>query len=72
MAVNTHYLTNGRWNFSMHRLLAEGNDVVTEVTVSDAEQTGRAITFSTVQDGRIVQQTEYWPDPFEPAAWRAH
>lgn len=55
----------------MHRLLAEGNDVVTEVTVSDAEQTGRAITFSTVQDGRIVQQTEYWPDPFEPAAWRA-
>jgi len=21
--------------------------------------------------GRIVRQTEYWPDPFEAAAWRA-
>jgi len=22
------------------------------------------------RDGKIVHQTEYWPDPFPPAAWR--
>ena len=29
------------------------------------------ITFFEVRDGKIVHQTEYWPDPFEAAAWRA-
>ena len=33
--------------------------------------TGRAITFSTIQDARILRQTEFWPDPFEPPGWRA-
>ena len=34
-------------------------------------QTARAITFSGLRHGRIVRQTEYWPDPFEAAEWRA-
>ncbi|HET9887139.1 MAG TPA: nuclear transport factor 2 family protein [bacterium] len=72
VAVNANYPTEGRWSVTVHRVIAEGNEVVTDVTVTDDVSTsGRAITFSTLQDGRIVRQTEYWPDPFEAAAWRA-
>jgi ketosteroid isomerase-like protein len=70
VAINEHYPAVAPWRVTVHRLLAEGNDVVSEVTVTDGVQTGRAITFSTVRDGRIVRQTEYWPDPFEAATWR--
>jgi hypothetical protein len=37
-----------------------------------AVQHGRAITFSTVSQGRIVRQVEFWPEPFAPAVNRAH
>jgi hypothetical protein len=31
----------------------------------------RALTFSTILDGKIWRQIEFWPDLFEPAAWRS-
>ncbi|MDQ2745395.1 MAG: nuclear transport factor 2 family protein [Chloroflexota bacterium] len=71
VAINEQYPAAGHWRFTLHRLLADSNDVVTDVTVTDGAVSGRAITFSEVRDGRIVRQTEYWPDPFEPAPWRA-
>lgn len=71
VAVNEAYPAAGLWQFTVHRLLACGGDVVTEVTVTDGVVTGRAITFSTVRDGRIVRQVEYWPDPFDAPDWRA-
>jgi aryl-alcohol dehydrogenase-like predicted oxidoreductase/ketosteroid isomerase-like protein len=72
VAVNEQYPAEGRWSVMLHRLLGEGGEVVTEVTVTDGVGiTGRAITFSTVRDGKIARQTEYWPDSFEAAAWRA-
>ncbi|MGH2544171.1 MAG: nuclear transport factor 2 family protein [Ardenticatenaceae bacterium] len=71
VAVNEAYPAAGPWRFTLHRLIADGDEVVSEVTVTDGVQRGRAITFSTVRNGWIVRQTEYWPDPFEPAAWRA-
>ena len=29
------------------------------------------LVFVTPRDGKILRQTEFWPDPFEPADWRA-
>jgi ketosteroid isomerase-like protein len=70
--VNERYPAQGRWSFNVHRQLAHEIKVATEVTVTDgASLTARAITFSTVRDSKIIHQTEYWPDPFEPAEWRA-
>jgi ketosteroid isomerase-like protein len=68
---NEHYPAAGRWQFTVHRLIAEGDQVVTDVGVTDGHISARAITFSTVRAGRIVRQVEFWPDPFEPQAWRA-
>ncbi len=71
VAINEHYPAAGRWVFTIHRIIAEGSEVVSEVTVTDGAIIGRVITFSTVRDGKIARQTEYWPDPFEAATWRA-
>jgi ketosteroid isomerase-like protein len=71
VAINENYPAHGRWEFTIHRIIAEGDEVVSDVGVTDGVITGRAITFSTVCDGKIIHQTEFWPDPFEPAAWRA-
>ena len=70
-AINEHYPAAGRWRFEIHRILCDGDQVVTDVSVTDGVIIGWAITFSTVCDGRILHQTEFWPDPFEPAPWRA-
>lgn len=70
-AINTEYPAAGRWHFTVHRIIAEDDQVVSEVSVTDSAVVGRAITFSTVRNGRIVQQIEYWPDPFEAPAWRS-
>jgi ketosteroid isomerase-like protein len=71
VAVNENYPAHGRWKFTIHRILAEGNEVVSDVDVTDGVIAARVITFSTIQEGKILHQTEFWPDPFAPAEWRA-
>jgi len=71
VAVNENYPAHGRWEFRIHRIIADGDEVVSDVRVTDGEIAGRVITFSTIRDGKIMHQTEFWPDPYEPAAWRA-
>lgn len=70
-AVNTAYPASGIWQFDVLRLLADGDRVVTEVAITDGDMAATAITFHTVQDGRITHQTEYWPDPYPAPHWRA-
>ena len=70
-AVNEHYPAAGPWRFAIQRLVAGDREVVTDTTVTDGVMTARVVTFSQVRDGKIVRQTEYWPDPFQAAAWRA-
>ena len=71
VAVNVNYPAQGRWEFTIHRILAEGDEVISDVSVTDGVLRARVITFSTVRDGKIWRQTEFWPDPFEAPAWRA-
>jgi ketosteroid isomerase-like protein len=70
VAINEHYPAHGRWEFTVHRIIAEGDEVVSDVGVTDGTISGRAITFSTVRDGKIIHQVEFWPDPFDPPLWR--
>ena len=70
-AIQARYpTTTGRWSFELHRVVADGATVVSEVTASDGEQSARAIVFSEVEGEQIARQVEYWPTPYEPAAWR--
>lgn len=70
--MNAEYPAQGRWSFRLNRLVASDTEVVTDVTVSDGTQTARAISFFEVRDGAITRLVEFWPDPYEPPAHRAH
>lgn len=69
--LNTAYPANGKWQFVVNQILTEGDTVVTDVSVSDGTRSDRAITFSTIRDGRIWKQVELWPESFEAPAWRS-
>jgi ketosteroid isomerase-like protein len=68
--VQRRYPAAGRWRFDVHRLVIEGDVAVSEATVSDGEQEARVIAFSEVDGDRIARQVEYWPEAYEPPAWR--
>jgi ketosteroid isomerase-like protein len=69
--INAEYPAAGRWSFTVHRIVADDQGAVSDVSVTDGAIRGRAITFSEVRDGRIIRQTEFWPDPFAAPEWRA-
>lgn len=72
--MNQEYPAHGTWQFSIHRLF--GNDVtgevVSEVAITDGVQHPLAISFFTVQHGKISRLVEYWPEPAAAQSNRAH
>lgn len=71
-ALNSAFPAEGRWQFSVQRLVVQGDQVVTDVTVTDGHRQDRAITFHTVQERCITKQVEYWPDRYPAPEWRAN
>lgn len=71
--LNSHYPANGTWTFQINSIIAEGSQVVTDVTISDGTRTDRAITFHTIdiEIGLIAKQVEYWPENYPAPEWRA-
>jgi ketosteroid isomerase-like protein len=72
IAMNAEYPAHGPWVFTVHRVVGGACDAVSDVSVTDGVQTARAVSFFTVAGGRIARMTEFWPEPFAPAAERAH
>lgn len=70
-SIQARYPTNtGRWSFNVHRLVADGDVVVSEVTVTDGEQSARVVVFSELAGGQITRQIEYWPASYDPLPGR--
>lgn len=70
--INTSYPANGLWKFTINSLVAEGDQVVSDVSVTDGTVRARVITFHTIKNDKIFRQVEFWPDDFPAPAWRAH
>lgn len=70
--MNAEYPTEGRWSFRINRLVAAGDSVVTQVSVSDGHQHAEPVSFFTLAGGRITRLVEYWPEPFAAAENRRH
>jgi hypothetical protein len=69
--MQARYPTNtGRWSFDVHRLVADEDVVVSEVTITDGQQHARVVTFSEIEDGHIARQVEYWPMSYDPPPGR--
>lgn len=69
--LNTAYPTQGTWHFTINHIIADGDQVVTDVSVTDGTLHDRVVTFSTIRDGKIWKQVEFWPEPFAAPEWRA-
>lgn len=72
--VNQHY--PGRWRIYILKIVAAGDEVVTEVEVELTAENGavrqdRAVSFFKLRDGKIVYLREYWPEPFAAPDWRS-
>lgn len=70
--MNREYPAHGPWRFTLHKLVADGDDVVTDVEISDGVQHARALSFFSVDGPRVRRLVEYWPEPYAAPAWRAH
>ena len=70
--MNSEYPAHGRWQFTIHRIVGDERDAVSDVGITDGVQQARAISFFETADGRVRRIVEYWPEPYEPPANRAH
>ena len=69
VAINQNY--PGTWSIAIRRLIAEGDQVASEVVLTYAEQVVQAVSFFELRDGKIVRQVDYWPEPYPAPAGRA-
>jgi ketosteroid isomerase-like protein len=72
VAINKEYPANGLWRFTIIRIVGNATEAVSDVSVTDGTQVARAITFTTVQQGKIVKQVEFWPDNYAAPENRRH
>src|SRR5690606_8146244 len=70
--MNVEYPAEGRWSFTVNRIIGGGSEVVADVSASDGVQKARAISFFEIEHDRIVRIVEFWPDPYEPPSDRDH
>lgn len=70
--MNQEYPAHGVWRFTVNRLVGGESEAVSDVSVTDGVQVGRAISFFTVSEGKITRLVEFWPEPFAAPANRAH
>ncbi|MFM0040984.1 nuclear transport factor 2 family protein [Paraburkholderia sediminicola] len=69
--LNTEYPAQGPWVFTINRIVGSGKEAVSDVSVTDGVQHARAISFFTVEHGKITRMVEFWPDPYEAPFDRA-
>lgn len=70
--MNVEYPAHGTWSFTIHRLIGDDDEVVTDVSVSDGVQGARPISFFTVESGKITRLIEFWPEPYPAPEHRKH
>ena len=70
--MNAEYPAHGRWQFTINRIVGNEREAVSDVDITDGVQHARAITFFEVADGRVRRITEFWPEPYDAPAGRAH
>ncbi|AXC48947.1 nuclear transport factor 2 family protein [Paracoccus suum] len=70
--VQAAFLGDGDWQFEEMALVDGGNEVVTDMRVTNLPLgiLARVITFHTIANGQLVSQREFWPDATEIPAFR--
>jgi ketosteroid isomerase-like protein len=71
-AINEAYPAHGRWNFVVNNIVGNEYEAVSDVSITDGVQSARVISFTTVQNGKIIKQVEFFPEQYEPPTNRQH
>ena len=69
MALNSNY--PGRWSAAIYRVIAERDQVASEVTLTWEDQTVTVVSFFAIRDGKIQREVDYWPEAYAAPEWRA-
>ena len=70
--MNTEYPAHGSWQFTVNQVVGSESEAVSDVNVTDGVQSGRAISFFTLSQGKITRIVEFWPEPYAAPSNRAH
>jgi ketosteroid isomerase-like protein len=70
--VNEEYPAHGRWEFVVNKIVGNNHEAVSDVSVSDGVQRARAISFFSIEDGKITKIVEFWPDSYQAPENRKH
>jgi hypothetical protein len=70
--MNQEYPAHGPWQFVINRLVGDASQAVSDVLITDGIQNARAISFFAIEHGKIARLVEYWPEPYQAPANRAH
>ena len=63
----------GDWHLAVQRIVAEGRQAASWIQVSDPGSSQSGLCFFELDgDGLIARITDFWPEPYEPPADRAH
>lgn len=71
-AINEAYPAYGRWNFVINKIVGNEDEAVSDVSFTDGVQSARVISFTTVKDGKICKQVEFWPENYRAPENRKH
>jgi ketosteroid isomerase-like protein len=61
--MNAEYPAHGPWRFTIHRIVGDEREAVSDVSITDGVQQARAISFFDVADGRVQRLVEYCRSP---------
>lgn len=70
VALNAAYPADGKWSFSVCRLIGDGQQAMTETEISDGKVEAVALTLFEVENAMIRRIVEYWPEAYPPPEWR--
>ena len=70
--MNKEYPAHGLWKFGVNRLVGGETEAVSDVSITDGVQSARAISFFTVEEGKITRLVEFWPEQYAASEGRAH
>jgi ketosteroid isomerase-like protein len=70
--MNEEYVAHGPWRFTIRRIVGDASEAASDVEITDGVQHARAISFFSVEAGKIARLVEYWPEPYPAPRNRAH
>jgi ketosteroid isomerase-like protein len=69
VALNSNY--PGRWAAEVKRVIGQGDQVASEVTLTWENQIVMVVSFYEIRDGKIYREIDYWPEAYAAPDWRA-